>query len=64
MSYEIYPADFATRYQVSHAISVMSSVYYNEIGGLTLVMPIDDYNIKALKELNVVTRSAKCRISS
>lgn len=59
MSYEIYPSDYSTRYEVSHAISAMSSVYYNEMGRLTLVMPIDEYNIRALKELNVVYDTAR-----
>lgn len=50
MSIEIYPADFSTRYQLTHAISITMSVFYNDIGKLQLVVPVSDYNIAALKE--------------
>lgn len=49
MTLELYAPDFSTRYEISHAASVQMSVYYNDIGKLTLVLPIDNYNIKALK---------------
>lgn len=50
MSFEIYPADFSTRYQLTHAISIQSAEYYNDIGKIQLVAPVSDYNIKALRE--------------
>lgn len=50
MSLEIYPPDFSTRYQLTHAISVQMSAYYNDIGKLQLVVPVSDYNISALRE--------------
>lgn len=49
MSMEIYPADFSTRYEIKHAISIIMSIYYNEIGKMILVAPVNDYNIQALK---------------
>lgn len=50
MSMEIYPADFSTRYQLTHAISIQMTLYYNAIGKIQLVAPVNDYNIAALKE--------------
>lgn len=54
MSFEIYPEDFSTRYEINHAISVIMSIYYNDIGKLILVAPISDYNITALKVGNLL----------
>ena len=54
MSLEIYPSDFSTRYELTHAISVQMSVYYNDIGKLIIVAPVNDYNITALKVGNVL----------
>ena len=54
MSLEVYPTDFSTRYEISHAISIMLSVYYCDVGKMTIVMPIDDYNIAALKQNYIV----------
>lgn len=54
MSLEIYPSDFSTRYELTHAISVQMSVYYNDIGKLTIVAPVDDYNITALAVGNML----------
>lgn len=54
MSLEIYPSDFSTRYELTHAISVQMSVYYNDIGKLTIVAPVNDYNITALKNGNIL----------
>ena len=54
MSLEIYPSDFSTRYELKHAVSVQMSVYYNDIGKLTLVAPVNDYNIKALQVGNML----------
>lgn len=54
MSLEIYPSDFSTRYELKHAVSVQMSVYYNGIGKLTVVAPVNDYNIKALQVGNML----------
>lgn len=53
MSIEIYPADFSTRYQLSHAISISMTYHYNEIGKLQVVVPVSDYNIQATKSGNI-----------
>lgn len=54
MSFEIYPSDFSTRYEIRHAISAIMTVHYNDIGKLVLVAPVNDYNIKALKIGNML----------
>lgn len=54
MSIEIYPADFSTRYQLTHAISIQMTSHYNDIGKLQLTVPVSDYNIKALKTGNIL----------
>lgn len=51
---ELYTPDFSNRYEISHAISVQMSEYYNDVGKLTLVLPVDDYNIAAIKEDGVL----------
>lgn len=59
MSYELYTPDFSNRYEISHAISIQTSVYYNDIGKLILVMPINDYNIEALKNNSILYDTVK-----
>ena len=54
MSFEIYPSDFSTRYELRHAISTIMTIYYNDIGKLVLVAPVNDYNITALKIGNLL----------
>lgn len=54
MSLEIYPKDFHTRYEIKHAISVIMSICYNDIGKLILVANINDYNITALQIGNLL----------
>lgn len=54
MSFEIYPEDFSTRYEIRHAISIIMNIYYNDIGKLILVAPVNDYNINALKVGNLL----------
>lgn len=49
MSIEVYPSDFRTRYEITHAISIQMTTYYNAIGKVQLVVPASDYNITALK---------------
>lgn len=54
MSIEVYPSDFRTRYEITHAISIQMTTHYNEIGKLQLVVPVSDYNITALKTGNIL----------
>ena len=54
MSFEVYPSDFSTRYELRHAISAILTIYYNDIGKLVLVAPVNDYNITALKVGNML----------
>jgi hypothetical protein len=54
MSFEIYPSDFSTRYELRHATSAIMTIYYNDIGKLVLVSPVNDYNITALKVGNLL----------
>lgn len=54
MSFEVYPSDFSTRYELRHAISAIMTTYYNDIGKLVLVAPVNDYNITALKIGNLL----------
>lgn len=50
MSLECYPADFSTRYEITHAISIQMSMFYNDMGKIQLVVAANDYNINALKK--------------
>lgn len=59
MSLEIYPADLHTRYEINHAISISMSVYYNDIGKIQLIVPVNDYNIMALKNEAIVYDTAR-----
>lgn len=54
MSFEVYPSDFSTRYEMRHAISMIMTIFYNDIGKLVLVAPVNDYNIAALKDGNML----------
>lgn len=54
MSFEVYPSDFSTRYEIRHAISAIMTIHYNDIGKLVLVAPVNDYNITALKVGNML----------
>lgn len=54
MSMEIYPADFSTRYEIKHAISIIMTIHYNDIGKMILVAPVNDHNIQALKVGNML----------
>ena len=54
MSFEVYPSDFSTRYELRHAISTIMTIHYNDIGKLVLVAPVNDYNITALKVGNLL----------
>lgn len=54
MSLEVYPPDFHTRYEITHAISIQMSRYYNDKGKIQLVAAANDYNIVALKKDSVI----------
>lgn len=54
MSMEIYPADLSTRYEITHAISIQMSHYYNDIGKIQIVVAANDYNITAIKQNSIV----------
>ena len=54
MSLEVYPADFSTRYEITHAISIQMSVFYNDMGKCQIVAVASDYNINALKKDHVI----------
>lgn len=59
MSLELYTPDYSNRYEISHAISVQMSDYYNDVGKLILVMPVNDYNIEALKNDSILYDTQK-----
>lgn len=59
MSLELYNDDFSNRYEISHAISAQMSKYYNDVGKLILVMPVNDYNIEALKNDRILYDTQK-----
>lgn len=54
MSLEIYTEGYANRKELTHAISVQMTYYYNEVGKLTIVADADDYNIAALVDGNML----------
>lgn len=45
MRIEIFSPDLSNRHEVSHATSVQFSDIYNGVGKITVVLPMDDYNI-------------------
>ena len=59
MSFEIYPPNFSTRYQLTHATSIQLTEHYNAIGKLQIVAPADDYNIRALVEGAILYNTAR-----
>jgi hypothetical protein len=59
MSLELYTPDYSNRYEISHAISIQMSDYYNDVGKLILVMPVNDYNIEALKNDSILYDTQK-----
>lgn len=54
MSMEVYPSDFSTRYEITHAISIVMSLFYNEKGKIQLVVAANDYNIAVLKKGSII----------
>lgn len=59
MSLELYTPDYSNRYEISHAISVQMSRFYNDVGKLILVLPVNDYNIEALKNDSILYDTQK-----
>lgn len=59
MSLELYTPDYSNRYEISHAISVQMSVYDNDVGKLILVLPVNDYNIEAMKNDSILYDTQK-----
>lgn len=45
MKLELFTPDLQNRHEITHAISLEFSYYYNDVGKFTLVLPMDDYNI-------------------
>ena len=54
MSLEVYPPSFSTRYEITHAISIQMSNFYNGMGKISLVVATNNYNITALKKNSIV----------
>lgn len=59
MSLIVYSEDFSEFYDITHAISVQMSAYYNDIGKLVLTMPLNEYNAAALKNDRVLYDTQK-----
>lgn len=59
MSLELYTPDYSNRYEISHAISVQMSVYDNDVGKLILVLPVNNYNIEAVKNDSILYDTQK-----
>lgn len=54
MSFFVYDPDFSNRKEISHVISLQMSEYYNNIGKITIVAPINQYNIDSLTKNSIV----------
>lgn len=54
MSLECYPPDLSSRYEITHAISIQMSRFYNELGKIQLVTAADEYNINALRKNAII----------
>ena len=54
MSMEIYPADLSTRHELTHAISIQMSRYYNDVGKIQIMVAANDYNINAIQKNSIV----------
>lgn len=59
MSLELYTPDYTNRHEITHAISVQMSFYDNDVGKVILVMPVNDYNIAALKNGSILYDTVK-----
>ena len=54
MSLIVYNRSLDNFHEIAHAISVQMIEYYNDIGKLIMVLPIDDYNIAAIEKGGVL----------
>lgn len=54
MSLIVYNRALDNYHEIAHAISVQMIEYYNDIGKLIMVLPIDDYNIAAIEKGGVL----------
>ena len=54
MSIEVYPPDFSTRHEITHAMSIQQSMYYNDVGKMQIVVAANDYNINALQKGSII----------
>jgi hypothetical protein len=54
MSIEVYPPDLSTRYEVTHAISMLMSRFYNDTGKIQLVVSSSQYYINALQKNSII----------
>lgn len=54
MSIEVYTPDLTNRHEITHAVSVSFSAKYNGIGKMTIVLPIDSYNISLAEQGGIV----------
>lgn len=54
MSLEIYKADLSNRHELTHAISIQMSEFYNDIGKCSIMLPIDEYNINAVEKNGIL----------
>jgi hypothetical protein len=54
MSIEVYSADTTKRNRITHALSWQMSYYYNDIGKMTLVLPLNKNNANILEINGIV----------
>lgn len=66
MRIEIFSPNLSNRHEVTHATSVQFSELYNGIGKITVVLPMDDYNISIAEKgaiLYIVDRNLAYEVS-
>lgn len=54
MSLELYSPDLSARHEISQAVSVQMSRYYNAVGKLNLTADMDPYNIMAIRQEGIL----------
>lgn len=59
MSLQIYAPDFSNRDEITNAISVQMSFYYNDVGKISVVVPITEHNAKIMKNNSIVYDTKK-----
>lgn len=62
MRLELFSHDLSNRHEITHAISIEFSDYYNDVGKFTLVLPMDDYSI-SIVELDAVLYIVERRLA-